>query len=137
MPITHKIDHGRRLVWANGHGTLTDDEVFAYKRTVWSRTDVAGYDELFDVTSVEHIALPSTARVRELAELAAAMDRGTSASKLAVVAPDDLAFGLARMYEIYRGLAAGSVRQVGIFRSLSEALTFLGMETDLCEPGEA
>src|SRR5262252_7659113 len=42
MPIEHTIDHARRLVLAKGKGTLTDEDVFSYQRTVWSREDVAG-----------------------------------------------------------------------------------------------
>ena len=63
MPLAHRIDHPLRLVLAWASGTLTDEEVFAYQNEVWSRPDVAGYDELVDMTAVEHVALPSIERV--------------------------------------------------------------------------
>jgi len=128
MPIEHTIDHARRLVLAKGKGTLTDEDVFSYQRTVWSREDVAGYDELMDMTEVQQIALPSIERVRDLAKVSASMDVGRPRSRFAIVAPSDLAFGLGRMYEMYRDLQAQSGREVGVFRRVKDAWRFLGRE---------
>src|SRR6266853_4481116 len=127
MPIEYRIDHERRLVIARGYGTFTSEDVFGYQRDVWSRPDVAGYDELVDMTQVEHIALPSAERVRELAKLSAAMDPRSSHSRFAIVAPTEFAFGLGRMYEAYRNLDDRSTKTVSVFRTLDEALTFLGV----------
>lgn len=128
MPIEFSIDHEKRLVLAKGSGTLTDEDVFSYQREVWSRPEVAGYSELMDMSEVKQIALPSMDRVRDLAKLSASMDTEEVASKFAIVAPSDLAFGLGRMYEMYRDLQARSSKQVGVFRTRKEALEFLGME---------
>ena len=125
MPIDYEIDHDRRLVIARGRGTLTDEDVFSYQRSVWSRSDVAGYDELIDMSGVERIELPPGDRVADLAKYAAAMDRDARASKLAIIAPKDLAFGLGRMYQAHRGLEHRSTKNVGVFRSQEEALAFL------------
>ena len=127
MPIDHHIDHDRRLVRARCLGILTDEDIFGYQREVWSRPDVSGYDELVDLSEVEEIALPSAGRVRELARLSASMDPRSPSSKLAIVAPDDLAFGLGRVYEAYREGNDQSTKRVGLFRSLADALTFLGL----------
>ena len=58
MPIEYRIVRERRLVVAKAHGTLTDQDVFGYQRDLWSRADVAGYDELVDMTQVEHKVNP-------------------------------------------------------------------------------
>ena len=129
MPIEYWIDHQQRLVMATGHGTLTHEDVLGYQRDVWSRPELAGYDELMDMSPVEHIALPSTERVREVAQLSAGMDAHSSASRFAIVAPTDLAFGLGRMYEAYRRLDNRSTKQVGVFRSRDEAFAFLGVSS--------
>lgn len=128
MPIEHRIDQERRLVRVRVHGTLTDEEVFGYQREVWSRPDVEGYDELVDMTDVEHIALPSSGRVQDLASLSASMDTRSRASRLAVIAPSDTAFGIGRMYQTYRELDPRSTKEIGVFRTRSEALAFLGTE---------
>jgi hypothetical protein len=60
--ITYRVDRERRLVLAEGHGTVTDQDVFGYQREVWSRSDVAGFSELVDMTRVRHLETPSGAR---------------------------------------------------------------------------
>jgi len=128
MPIDYRIDHERKLVLAKGHGTVTDQDVFGYQRDVWSRDDTAGYDELVDMSEVEHIALPSVDRVRQLASLSADMDAPSLASKLAIIAPQNVAFGLGRMYATYRQMEARSRKHVEVFRSRGKALAFLGVK---------
>lgn len=128
MPIEYRIDHDRKLVQVKAHGTVTDQDVFGYQREVWSRHDTAGYDELVDMTEVEHIALPSVDRVRQLASLSANMDAASFASKLAIIAPENVAFGLGRMYATYRQMEARSRKHVEVFRSRGEALAFLGVK---------
>jgi hypothetical protein len=125
MSIESEIDHERRLVTARGRGTLTHEDVFGYQREVWSRADVAGYDELVDLSGIDRIDQPSTGEVRSLATLAASMDPKGSRSKLAIVARDDFAFGLGRMYETYRGLDPRSTKEVRVFRTVPEALAYL------------
>jgi hypothetical protein len=130
MPIDYCIDHSRRLVVARGRGTFSRSDVLGYQREAWSRPELAGYDELVDMTDVVaiEIAAPAGARVRALAAEAAAMDHPASASKFAIVAPDRLAFGLGRMYQTYREHQPGSRKQVGVFTSVGEAWSFLGTD---------
>jgi hypothetical protein len=128
MPIEYRIDHDRKLVLAKALGTVTDQDVFGYQRDVWSRDDTAGYDELVDMTEVEHIAQPSVDRIRQLASLSASMDAASLDSKLAIIAPQNIAFGLGRMYATYRQMEAQSRKQVEVFRSRGEALAFLGVK---------
>jgi hypothetical protein len=125
--IEYRIDHDRRVVFVAGHGTLTDEDVFTYQREVWSRSEVAGYDELMDMTQVREIALPSMGRARELASLSARMDAPDRQSKFAIVATSELAFGLGRLYESYRELETKSTKEVAVFRSMPEALNWLGI----------
>jgi hypothetical protein len=131
MPIDYFIDHARRLVVARGRGVFADAEVFGYQREVWSQPEVAGYDELVDMTSVEKIEVPAPAgpRLLQLACLAASQDSPAGAGKFAIVAPGSFAYGLGREYQIYRELNAQSKKQVGVFRTMAEALQFLGIDS--------
>jgi hypothetical protein len=131
MPIEYCIDHERRLVMARGYGVFTGEDVFGYQREVWSRPDVAGYDELVDMSQVESIAQPSADRIRELAKLSAGMDARSPASRFVIVAPAELAFGLGRMYEAYRNFDERSTKKVSVFRSLEGALAFLGVSDNV------
>jgi hypothetical protein len=128
MSIEYCINHDQRLVLAVARGTVSDQDIFEYQRTVWSRSDVAGYNELMDMSEVTHIVPPPLARIREMALLAARMDAASTASKFAIVAPGDLAYGLARMYQAYRNLESSGTKQVGVFRALTDARAFLGLQ---------
>jgi len=137
MPITYRVYHDLRLVAAAGQGILTDADVFAYQQEVWSRPDVAGYDELVDMTRVTQIALPSAQRVRDLAKVAAKMDDTGSKTHFAIVATEDVAFGLGRMFQSYRELDPKSTKEVGVFRTMEEALAFLRIDHPLAMPESA
>ena len=128
MPIRYRVDHEARLVVAAGFGRIGDAEVFGYQAEIASRADIRGYDELMDMTGATGFDVPSPERVRELARVAASTDMADSPSRFAIVAPGDAAFGLGRMFQIHRGLDPRSVRRVGVFRSMDEALAFLGLE---------
>ena len=126
MSIAYRVDHDARVVVAVGQGILTEAELFEYQREVWSRPDVAGYSELGDLSRVTGIDMAS-GQIRTLARTAASMDEQTSNSRLAIVAPADLLFGLSRMFQTHRELSPQSARDVGVFRTIEEALAFLGI----------
>jgi hypothetical protein len=48
--------------------------------------------------------------------------------RLAIVAPDHLAFAIGRMYGAYREMHPLNTKQVEVFRTMQEALHFLGIE---------
>ena len=74
MPIDYRIEHDRRLVVAEGHGTVWADDILRYQREVWTRADVAAYDEIVDMSGVERNVEPSSDSMRSLADLSAQMD---------------------------------------------------------------
>lgn len=130
MPIEYSIDPSRRLVAARGLGVLTSEDVFGYQREVWSRPDVVGYDELMDMAEVTRVDVPDPPGdgFRALAGESAASDAPAKPTKFAIVAAENFAFGLARMYQAYRELEPRSTKEVKVFRTMSEALAFLGIE---------
>jgi len=134
MPMVYRIDSEARVVVAAGYGAITEEDVFGYQKEVWSRSDVAGFHELIDMTRVTDIVAPSAGRVRDLAALSAEMDATLAGTRAAIVAPDDLAFGMGRMYQNYRELNPLTVREVGVFRTMEEALVFLRMDRALALP---
>ncbi len=125
MPIDHRIDHARRIVFATARGILTAQELFNYQQEVWSDPAVAGYDELVDMSAVVRIDQPSATGVRELAETSAGMDLPTSQSRFAIFAPEDHAYGLGRMYQTHRGMIPASTKRVEVFRTMESALAWL------------
>ena len=125
MPIDFVIDYEQRLIMTKAHGTMTHEDIMGYQQAIRSRPELNGYNELVDMSQVEHIALQSIERVRELAARSAEMDGDSPPSRFAIVAPTGEAFGLGRMYQTYRSLDQRSKKEVGVFRTLEEALAFL------------
>ena len=134
MGIAYRIDHKARVVVAAGYGVLTDEEVFGHQQDVWSRSEVAGYDELMDMTAVTKIAIPAIERVEDLARLSVQMDDKYSRSRFAIVAPTDIAYGLGRMFQTLREMDRSSTKQVGVFRTMQDALAFLQIDHPLEMP---
>lgn len=130
MAIEYRVDHDRRLVLAAGRGVMTDADVFGYQQSVWSRPDVAGYDEMIDMTAVERIEVPPPERIKALADLSAGMDPPSVSSRFVIAAPTNLAYWLSRVYEGYRGLDERSTKEVVVVRTRAEALAFLGIDAD-------
>lgn len=135
MPIDYRVDQDRRRVLAEGHGTVTAEEIFSYQRDAWSRADVAGFDELVDMTRVQTIVEPSAHQMRALARLSAGMDPPAAGGRFAIVAPGDLAFGLGRMYEVFREMSPGSTKQVSVFRDRPSALAWLSRSDEAPQVG--
>jgi hypothetical protein len=135
MPVDYYIDHAHRLVVAHYKGIFSTSDVTRYQLEVRSQPEVAGFDELVDLTGVEEIAvhIPVGPDFEELASLAAVHDPPGSMAKLAIVAPTALAFGLASAYKTFRELDPHNRKQVGVFRTMDEALSFLGIKA-LKEP---
>jgi hypothetical protein len=130
MPIEYRIDHERRTVVAQGRGILTREDALAYQKAVWSRPELATYDELMDMTDVEQIVSVGREGALELAHLAAETDPPSARPRFAIVAPSDFAYGLGRMYQVYRNLDERGTKSVGVFRSHREAMAFLGRRAE-------
>ena len=135
MALVYRIDRDAKVVVAAGYGTLTDADVFRYERETGARSDMIGYDELIDVSSVTDIEEATAEHLEDLAAEAAARDSVHGPAKLAIVAPGDLAFGLGRIFQIHRQVEPGNTKNVGVFRSMEAALEFLGVDHPLDLPG--
>ena len=125
MPIVYKIDLDQRIVFARGIGVFSDEDVFRYQKTVWSKREVQGFDELVDMTRVERIDLPSPSRMVELAALSAHMDPPDRPAKFAIVATEKIIYGLGRMYEANRESQSKSTKEVRVFWTIADALAWL------------
>jgi hypothetical protein len=126
MPIEYRIDHDRRLVLARAIGNLTAEDLFRYQREAWSLPEVKGYNELIDMSRVEEIVSPTHEKTVELATLSANMDDRDIETKFAIVASEAFAYGMGRIYEIYRNLNPRSTKKVRVFRTLPEAMDWIG-----------
>jgi hypothetical protein len=119
MPTFHKIDKERRLVMSSGSGVLNKEEALAYRARLLADPDFdSSYSQLLDLTHITRFDLNSS-DLRQLAE----GDPFSAASRRAFLVPNDLSFGLGRMYEIFR--EATGEHGIRIFRDLDDALDWV------------
>lgn len=111
------------MVFSQATGALTDDDLFEHQRTL--RADEAfdpGYHQLWDLRGVTEMRV-SASTVRTLAE-ARSFRPGV---RRAIVAGDDVGYGLSRMFQT---LHEQSEEDVRIFRELTEARRWLDLDPD-------
>jgi hypothetical protein len=131
MPITVHIRPDDRLVVLAHAGPVQDDEFLSSYRTLF---DDARYDKSFNVLvdlRRAESAVRSPEVLRDLAEFVKPRFENTQAIPMvAVVAPEDISFGLARMYEAFSDPVSWEFK---VFRSAEEALLWLGLPEALVD----
>src|SRR5512140_2891860 len=118
MPLAYTIDANRRLIVVRAAGVLTEGDVTRVREHILR--DPAfdpTYDQLFDASNVEDIALSkeSMARLADTSILAPAVRR-------AFVAMTTLQYGMARMFTT---MSEQRNHVTQVFRGLEEAEAWL------------
>lgn len=132
MPIVVETDQRRRVRYASASGVLTDADVLeGYAAVLADPAYDATLDMVFDCSDVEWVAVaPST--IKQIAELVALADRAIPSGihpRAAIVAPADVAFGMARMYQARRE-SQDTPREYFVCRTMAEARGWLGLTDD-------
>ena len=131
MPITYRLRSDEKLVILVHRGIVTDEEFLSFYRILYedNRFDKS-FDLLVDLRQTES-ASRSAEALSEFAEFIRNHFSNTTAGpKVAVVAPKDISFGLARMYE---ALSGDVPFEFAVFRTSDEALSRLGMSENLID----
>lgn len=119
MPAFYKIDKERRLVLSSAVGVFNLEEAQSHQeRLIFDPDFDPRYSQLLDFTHVTQFDLTAV-DVRKLA----VRNIFSADSRRAILVPNDLAFGLGRMFEILRE-AAGE-HGIRVFRGLDEALDWV------------
>lgn len=134
MGITYYIKPEYSLNILVHTGKITDDEFITFYRNLFENSSFEmSINQLVDLRESD-----STPRSQEALQLFADMMQARVETlairpKVAIIAPVDLSFGLARMYEVF----ARSVRwDLAVFRSTDSALAWLGLPLDLIDEHE-
>jgi len=122
MPMTYRIDLANCVVWTRAWGELTDEELVAHARHL--RADPRFAPNFRQFFSAEASTGGAAGVSREGLRQAAQLNPFGEGARRAVVADNDVAVGLARMYEMMRGDAADVMMG---FRDRAAALEWLGL----------
>jgi len=129
MPITYRLKPHEGVVILVHVGAVTDAEFLSFYKALYEDTRFDNsFNVLVDLRKTESSVRSSTA----LKKLADFMRRqyinSTTRPKIAVVAPEDISFGLARMYEVFSDDVPWDFV---VFRVADAALAWLGLSEDL------
>ncbi|MCG8590482.1 MAG: hypothetical protein MJE66_14425 [Proteobacteria bacterium] len=123
MPIDYRIDAARKVLVAEGHGQIRDEDLLDYARRMFADPGrhLAAH-ELVDLTRASDDSEITADGIRELAEYWRGRYDLITGGRLAIVANSEVAYGLARMYQLMRDDGPDRIR---VFRSLDEAWEWL------------
>jgi hypothetical protein len=122
VPCDYVIDLENRLVRTRISGVVTHVELKSHQLRLMN--DAAFKPEFSQLADLRDITRASVS-ADEVREFAGQTPFGPG-TRRAVVAPGDVAYGLARMFASYRE-AAGGLDQVHVFRRLEDAEEWLGL----------
>jgi hypothetical protein len=124
VPIVYRYEPATRIVRIEFSGEIAEAELVDVAHRLATDSSLPpGHRELVDLRGVERTSVTSAA-LRHVAGLFTRTDGRADRTRVAVCAPADLAFGLSRMYEVYRE-PAGKLR---VFRTIEEASAWLDDE---------
>jgi hypothetical protein len=119
MPAFYKIDKERKLVLTTGSGFLTKQEVFTLQNQMLNDPDFdPSFSQLADYAQLTRTDI----RIADL-RVIAQRDVFSIHSRRAIIVKGNAAFGLAKIFELYRELAGA--RGIRVFRNIDEALDWL------------
>jgi len=122
MPLEHEIDETRNLVKSRIHGCVDPEALLEYLTNLEQDARLRpGYRSWLDLSEADPGDLGADF-VRRAAEVARRFDERAGGVRMAVFAPGDLVFGLARMYSM---MVDTLQREVRVFRDAAEARAWL------------
>lgn len=124
-----EFDPENKIFHAKFHGPVTDESIKHFYNTIAARVSAndfrASIADFSEATSF-HVTLNT---IRELAALTPADPEGSRPR--VIVAPTNLVFGLARMFQI---IGQATRPNLHVVRKLSDAFAFLGIDTPRFQP---
>lgn len=131
MPITYQLKPDERLVILTHVGAVSDDEFLSFYKALYKDTRFdKSFNLLVDLRQAES-SVRSTAVLREFSQFVQQQFVNTTTrTKVAVVASEDISFGLARMYEV---LSDAVPWEFVVFRTAKAALAWLGLSENLMD----
>jgi SpoIIAA-like len=131
MPITYHFKPDARLVILAHIGLVPDDEFLSFYKSFYedSRLDKS-FNILIDLRRTESSARSPSAMQESVDFIRQQFVHTGARPKVAVVAPEDVSFGLARMCEVFSDAAPWEFE---VFRSADDALIWLDAAKNLMD----
>lgn len=133
MPAHHVIDKKNRLIVTTWDGDVVDIDLIEalkkYQQDIQGHPAYLGYNEIVDFSTVGKIKV-TTEGIKNIGRIASITDQNGTDRKLAFIVSSDLAFGLARMYEVYRGVTRETNKELRTFKNNDDAYKWVMNDTE-------
>ena len=125
MPISYHLKPDQKLVVLVHKGIISDEEFLSFYEALYEDAQFdKSFNLLVDLRQTES-SVRSAAALNQFADFIRKQFVNISVKpKVAVVAPKDISFGLARMYEVFSDDVPW---QFAVFRAADAALAWLGL----------
>ncbi len=120
MSTKFKFDIESRILFVKRFGSIKPGELTDEMQQITSHSDYKGIDRLLSDLTESDLTAISTEELERHAELCRSKFKNLSA--VALLAPEDLAFGVSRMFEVL-----SSLENVEVFRIKEDALDWLNI----------
>lgn len=121
MPARVEFDPTDNLVTLDLHGRIDLADATRILDEIMARPDIRSPNGLIDTDGLTGLDLVAQ-DIRQIAEFAERADAVWAGGRWAVVAPRDLVYGMARMYQLIR---SGAPYEIEVFRTREEAHRWL------------
>ena len=128
MPIKHHINHESHLILTSVMGEASDVEfihaIEKYQKDIKNRPDYLNFNEIVDLSAVTNMQI-TTRGIMTISSIASEADREGEQTKLALIVNSSLAYGMARMYCMYRSFNPKANKDVRVFKNKSDAYQWI------------
>jgi len=132
MPLDVRVLPDETLIWVEGKGRVTDDDLVGYVHEYLVEKDLRSWDEVFDLSSADLLDI-TYAGLSKVATTAAPTDPTESPTKIAILVSEAVGMGISRMYQSLRE-GQGGRRAVRVFWDLEDLLPWIGLPHDWTVP---
>jgi hypothetical protein len=132
MPIVFHFRPEVNLVICVHKGNRPDDEFLSASKSLYENDLFnLSMNRLVDMRQAKNFESRSSTVLQQLSEFVKMQFTETNAHpKIAIIAPEDISFGLSRMYETYTDSVPWDLV---VFRSVDTALAWLGLPEDFMD----
>ena len=131
MPITYTIRKNEGVVVSRHLGEVSDQELLDTYRQLYNDPDYQpSFNKVVDLRTTKSTGRSPDA-LRDIAQLIKSRYATTyERAKTAIIAPRDLSFGLARMYQVF---SEDTPQETMVFREVQQALDWLHLSGNILD----
>ena len=125
MPLKYKIFSDLKIVYVRGTGKVTADEIMTTGAKIFANSKwINGFNILLDYREISELGVKSE-DIENIVDQDKRNEYLFDQSKCAIVADNDLVFGLSRMWEAY---SEDTKIKAMVFRNIEDSLRWLDMD---------